>query len=60
MKINTEKIHYVLQFCFDKGEKAIQAAEIVNVVYGPDTVTPNYAQFWFRIFRSGIFDIQDA
>ncbi|GFV95400.1 histone-lysine N-methyltransferase SETMAR [Trichonephila clavipes] len=30
-------------------------AEIVNGVYGPDTVTANYMQFWFRRFRSAGF-----
>ncbi|GFY35070.1 hypothetical protein TNCV_5044451 [Trichonephila clavipes] len=37
-----------------------QAAEIVNGVYGADTVTANYVQFWFRRFCSGIFDAKDA
>ncbi|GFT42572.1 histone-lysine N-methyltransferase SETMAR [Trichonephila clavipes] len=35
-------------------------AEIANGVYGPETVTANYVQFWFRRFRSGIFDVKDA
>ncbi|GFU17729.1 lama1 [Trichonephila clavipes] len=35
-------------------------AKIVNGVYGADTVTANYVQFWFRRFRSGIFDVKDA
>ncbi|GFT42363.1 putative DD34D transposase [Trichonephila clavipes] len=35
-------------------------AEIVNSVYGANTVTANYVQFWFRRFRSGIFDVKDA
>ncbi|XP_067125649.1 histone-lysine N-methyltransferase SETMAR-like [Centruroides vittatus] len=60
MEVNKEKIQYVLQFCFDKGKNACQAAEIVNDVYGPDTVTANYAQFWFRQFCSGNFDVKDA
>ncbi|GFW83016.1 hypothetical protein TNCV_4604431 [Trichonephila clavipes] len=41
---------------FDKDENASQAAEIVNGVYSANTVTANYVQFWFRRFRSGIFD----
>ena len=45
MKVNKEKIRNILQFCFDKGEKASQTVKIVNGVYGPDTVTPNYTQF---------------
>ncbi|GFW28973.1 histone-lysine N-methyltransferase SETMAR [Trichonephila clavipes] len=43
-----------------QGENASQVAEIVNGVYGVDTVTANYVQFWFRRFRSGIFDVKDA
>ncbi|GFX66426.1 afadin [Trichonephila clavipes] len=35
-------------------------AEIAHGVYGTDTVTANYVQFWFRRFRSGIFGIKDA
>lgn len=60
MEVNKEKIRYILQFFFDKGENASQAAEIVNGVYGADTVTANYVQFWFRRFCSGIFDVKDA
>ncbi|GFW85463.1 transposable element Tcb2 transposase [Trichonephila clavipes] len=33
-------------------ENAIQTAEIVNGVNGPDTVTANYVQYWFHRFRS--------
>ncbi|GFT50836.1 histone-lysine N-methyltransferase SETMAR [Trichonephila clavipes] len=42
------------------GEDASQVAEIVNGVYGANTVTANYVQFWFRRLRSGIFDVKDA
>jgi len=59
MDTSKEKIRHVLQFFFDKGENASQAAENVNSV-GPDTVTANHAQFWFRRFRSGNFDVKDA
>ncbi|GFV81756.1 histone-lysine N-methyltransferase SETMAR [Trichonephila clavipes] len=60
MEVNKEKIRYVLQFFFDKGKNASQAAEIVIGVYGADTVTANYMQFWFHRFRSGIFDFKVA
>ncbi|GFW69067.1 histone-lysine N-methyltransferase SETMAR [Trichonephila clavipes] len=58
IEVNKEKIRYILQFFFDKDENASQAAEIVNGVYGANTVTVNYGQFWFRRFRSGIFDVK--
>ncbi|GFW44660.1 histone-lysine N-methyltransferase SETMAR [Trichonephila clavipes] len=60
MEGNKEKIRYILQFFFDIGESASQADNIVNRVYGADNVIVNYGQFWFRRFRSGIFDVKDA
>ncbi|GFX31751.1 histone-lysine N-methyltransferase SETMAR [Trichonephila clavipes] len=60
MEVNKGKIQLFLQFSFDKGENASQVAEIANGVYGADTVTANYVQFWFRRFRSSIFDVKDA
>ncbi|GFV94634.1 histone-lysine N-methyltransferase SETMAR [Trichonephila clavipes] len=60
VEINKEKIRYILQFFFDKGENVSQAAEIVNGVYGANTVTVNYVQFWFHRFRSVIFDVKDV
>ncbi|GFY35089.1 histone-lysine N-methyltransferase SETMAR [Trichonephila clavipes] len=60
MEVNKEKIRFFLQFFFDKGENASQAAEIVNGIYGADTVTANYVQVWFRRFRSGIFYVKDV
>ncbi|GFU42230.1 histone-lysine N-methyltransferase SETMAR [Trichonephila clavipes] len=43
-----------------KSKNTSQVAEIVNGVFSADTVTANYVQFWFRRFRSGIFDVKDA
>ncbi|GFV85769.1 histone-lysine N-methyltransferase SETMAR [Trichonephila clavipes] len=60
MEVNKEKIRYILQFFFYKSENARQAVEIVNGVYGADRVTAYYVKFWFRRFRSGIFDVKDA
>ncbi|GFX41419.1 histone-lysine N-methyltransferase SETMAR [Trichonephila clavipes] len=60
MEVNKEKIRYILQIFFYKGGNANQAAEILNGVYGADTVTVNYVQFWFRRFPSRIFDINDV
>ncbi|GFW02180.1 histone-lysine N-methyltransferase SETMAR [Trichonephila clavipes] len=59
MQVNKEKIRYI-QFFFDKVKNASQGAEIVHGVYGADTVTANYVQFWFRQFFSDIFDVKDA
>ncbi|GFW74151.1 histone-lysine N-methyltransferase SETMAR [Trichonephila clavipes] len=60
MEVNKEKIQCISQLFFYKGENTNQVAEIVRGVYGADTVTANYVQFWFRRFRSGIFDVKDA
>ncbi|GFU52886.1 histone-lysine N-methyltransferase SETMAR [Trichonephila clavipes] len=58
MEVNKEKIQFFLQF--DKSGNASQVAEIVNGVYGANTVTANYVQFCFHRFRAGIFDVEDA
>ncbi|GFW13903.1 histone-lysine N-methyltransferase SETMAR [Trichonephila clavipes] len=60
MEVNKGKIWFFLQFFFDKGENASQAAEIANGVYGTDIITANYAQFQFCRFRLGIFDVENA
>ncbi|GFY30981.1 histone-lysine N-methyltransferase SETMAR [Trichonephila clavipes] len=60
MEVNKEKILFILQFFFGKDENTSQRAEIANGVYGADTVTANYVQFWFRRFRSGIFEVKDT
>ncbi|GFT22118.1 hypothetical protein TNCV_3271711 [Trichonephila clavipes] len=38
MEVNKEKLGIFYSFVFDKGENASQGAEIVNGVYGVDTV----------------------
>ncbi|GFW30984.1 histone-lysine N-methyltransferase SETMAR [Trichonephila clavipes] len=60
MEVNNEKIRFFLQFFSDKGQNASHMAEIANDIYGTNTVTANHVQFWFRRFRSGIFDIKYA
>ncbi|GFU90162.1 histone-lysine N-methyltransferase SETMAR [Trichonephila clavipes] len=42
------------------GENASQVAEIVNGVYGADTVAADYVQFWFHRCRSGVSNVKDA
>ncbi|GFT11180.1 histone-lysine N-methyltransferase SETMAR [Trichonephila clavipes] len=46
------------KFFFDKGKNGSQAAEIVNGIYGADSVTSNYVQFGFHRFRSSIFYVK--
>lgn len=61
-KINTfkEEIIHILQFFFKKSINANQVTEIVNSVYGLDTLTVNHAQFRFRRCCYGNFHIQNA
>ncbi|GFV64725.1 histone-lysine N-methyltransferase SETMAR [Trichonephila clavipes] len=54
------KVFWGCKLASELGEKASQVAEIVNGVYGVDTVTANYVQFCFSRFRSGIFDVKGA
>lgn len=51
MKANKEKVD--TQFFFDK------KGQIVNGLYGLDTVTTNYVRFWFRWFCYSTFDVKD-
>ncbi|GFW87565.1 histone-lysine N-methyltransferase SETMAR [Trichonephila clavipes] len=60
MEVNKEKIRFISKFFFDNGENSSQVDESANGGYGANTVTANYVQFWFRRFRSGIFDVKDA
>ncbi|GFS89964.1 putative DD34D transposase [Trichonephila clavipes] len=41
MEVNKENIQYILQFFYDKDENSSQEAEIVNGVYGADTIPKN-------------------
>lgn len=60
MDISKEKLPNISQFLFDKGKTASKVAENVNKFYSFDTVTANYAQFWFCRFHSGNFDVKDT
>ncbi|GFX59942.1 histone-lysine N-methyltransferase SETMAR [Trichonephila clavipes] len=60
MEVNKGKIRFFLQFFFDKDENTSKVVKIANGVYGANTVTADYVQFWFCRFRSGIFDVKDA
>lgn len=60
MDTSKEKIRHILQLLFGKGQNLSQAAENVNSVYRPDTVTADQVKFWFLRFRSGNFDFKNA
>lgn len=56
----SEKIRYILQFYYDKGENATQSCKKICAVYGQGTLSEATAKRWFSRFRSGNFDIKDA
>ncbi|GFY23543.1 putative DD34D transposase [Trichonephila clavipes] len=57
MEVNKEKIWFFLNVFFGKGEKASQVAEIVNNVYGANTVTTSYVQSWFHRFSLEVVEV---
>ncbi|GFV50786.1 hypothetical protein TNCV_503641 [Trichonephila clavipes] len=65
LELNVDKEHRItngvntLNTTVLQGENASQVVEIANGVYGVDSITANHVQFWFRRFRSGIFDVTD-
>ncbi|GFX21387.1 hypothetical protein TNCV_2253341 [Trichonephila clavipes] len=47
-------------YALRQSENTSQVAEIVNGVYGADTIIVKYVQFWFGRFRSDISDVKNA
>jgi len=43
MEINKEKIHYILQYHYDKGKNAAQACEKICAIYGENTLSKSAA-----------------
>ena len=59
MKINKEKIRYILQYHYDKGKNAAQTCEKICAIYGEDILSKSAARKWFARFRAGNFDVKD-
>lgn len=59
MEENNEKLRYILQYYFDRGENASQACEKICAVYGEGTLSKSAARKWFARFRSGNFNVKD-
>ncbi|GFT68396.1 uncharacterized protein TNCV_659841 [Trichonephila clavipes] len=57
MKVNKEKIQYILLFFLDKAENASQETNIVN---DADTVTTNCVKFWFHQFHPGMSILENV
>ena len=60
MEQNKEKIRLILEYYYDSGKNASQAANNICAVYGPNKVSFSTAQRWFKRFRSGIEVVEDA
>lgn len=59
MKIGKEKLRYIIQYHFDKGNTPSQTAGEICEVYGSGTVSAITAKRWFKKFRSGEQGIKD-
>ena len=59
MDQNKEKIRYILQYHFDKGDDASQACEKICGVYDEGSVSKSAARKWFARCRSRNFDVKD-
>jgi len=59
IKINREKIRYILQYHYDKGKNA-QVCEKICAIYGEDILSKSAARKWFARFRAGNFDVKDG
>jgi len=57
MEINKEKIHYILQYHYDKGKNAAQACEKICAIYDENTLSKS--RKWFARFRAGNFDVKN-
>ncbi|XP_076166238.1 histone-lysine N-methyltransferase SETMAR-like [Ptiloglossa arizonensis] len=59
MEVKKEKIRYILQYHYDHGEKAEQAAKKICAVYGPNTVSNATAKRRFQRFHSNNMDVEN-
>lgn len=51
---------HILLFEFNRGVKAVEAAQIIRNVYGGDAIGDSTAQKWFSRFKDENFDLSDA
>ena len=57
-KIN-EKLHYILQYYYNKGKNAAQACGKICTMYVESILSKSAAQKWFARIRSGNFNLKD-
>lgn len=56
MSLNSEHIHYILQYYFDQGDDAVKRFDI----HGEDSLSNSAVRKEFTSFRSGNFDAKDV
>lgn len=58
----SRKAHFrqILLFYFRKGTNAAGAMRAICDVYGEGSITQSTCSYWFRRFRSGDFNLDDA
>ena len=59
MDQNKEKIRYILQYHFDKGNNASQDCKKICGVYSKGAVSKSAARKWLARYRSRNFDVKD-
>lgn len=55
-----EHFRHHLIFAFNRRLKATEAAREICEVYGEEAMPVRTAQYWFKRFKDGNFDIKDA
>ena len=59
MEQNKEKIRYILQYHFDKGNNTSQACEEICGVYGEGVVSKSAARKWLARFCCVNYNVKD-
>ena len=59
MDQNKDKIRYILQYHFDKGDNASQACEKIRALHSKGAVSKSAAPKWFARFRSKNLHVKD-
>lgn len=60
MDNNKEHFRHILLFYFRRGKTAANVHRKLCAVYGTDAITERACQIWYKKFKSGNFEVQDA
>uniref|UniRef100_A0A834VFY9 Histone-lysine N-methyltransferase SETMAR n=1 Tax=Sarcoptes scabiei TaxID=52283 RepID=A0A834VFY9_SARSC len=59
MSITKEKLRYILQYHYDRGDRTMRAVSEIRETYGPKTLAVPTASKWYKRFRSGNSKVVD-